>query len=79
MIKKSFIVGHGLRCYVCDGEDNLCTIGLLGEKTECPPETKHCYKSWTGKKKQRDREKQTDERERDKRKIMYKTNNKAVT
>ena len=43
-----FLVGSALRCYVCDGIDHLCTVGLLGEKTECPSGTKNCYKSWTG-------------------------------
>ena len=46
--KKLFFTGDALRCYVCDGFDFLCTVGLLGEKTECPSDTKNCYKSWTG-------------------------------
>ena len=41
--------GYTIRCYQCDGEDNLCTVGLLGDKIECPKSTKSCYKSWTGK------------------------------
>ena len=41
--------GYTIHCYQCDGEDNLCTVGLLGDKIECPKSTKSCYKSWTGK------------------------------
>jgi len=48
LLKFNFISANSLRCYVCDGFDFLCTVGLLGEKTECHPEVKHCYKSWTG-------------------------------
>ena len=38
----------GIKCYQCYGVDNECTVGLLGNKTECPPTTTSCYKSWTG-------------------------------
>ena len=37
-----------IKCYQCYGLDNTCTVGLLGNKTECPPTTTSCYKSWTG-------------------------------
>eukprot|EP00093_Oithona_nana_P013858 13858.XXX_247224_246558_1 [CDS] Oithona nana genome sequencing. len=36
-----------IKCYQCYGLDNTCTVGLLGNKTECPPTTTSCYKSWT--------------------------------
>ena len=41
---------HSIKCYECQGEDNLCQVGLLGERVTCSPGVKHCYKSWTGKK-----------------------------
>lgn len=50
IILSSFYIlaADAIRCYTCDsGDDNLCTVGLLGKKVECPAETKSCYKSWT--------------------------------
>jgi len=38
---------HSIKCYECQGEDNLCQVGLLGERVTCSPGVKHCYKSWT--------------------------------
>merc|ERR1711981_643815 len=48
LVLLSFVQkGYTIQCYQCNGEDNLCSIGLLGDKIDCPKSSKSCYKSWT--------------------------------